>query len=90
MSAVQGGPRFEDIARRWQDLAERRLAHYNDLYRSGRWRHYYATEKLFALRMHDVIRSVKIWRLIAEATRSAPRQTPLQRAANRGDVRTAA
>ena len=61
MPAVHDGQQFEDMARRWHALAERRLAHYDELYRSGRWRHYYASQEQFAARMLDVIRATKIW-----------------------------
>jgi hypothetical protein len=52
--------RFERLTRRWLDLAERRLAHYEELYRNGRWRHYYATEELFARRMLDVLKAIEV------------------------------
>ena len=32
-------------AQKWRDLAERRRAHFIDLYRSGRWKHYYTNEE---------------------------------------------
>ena len=60
MPAVQGGPRLDEIARKWHDLAERRLAYFTELYRSGRWKHYYTQER-FALRMLDVIKAAKVW-----------------------------
>jgi hypothetical protein len=60
MPAVQGGARLKVIARQWHDLAERRLAYYNELYRSGRWARYYSKEH-FASRMLDVIKAAKIW-----------------------------
>lgn len=65
MPAAQGGPRFDDLTRRWHDLAERRLAHFAELYHSGRWRLYYRTEQQFAARMLEVIRMAKIWALLA-------------------------
>ena len=43
--------RFEKVTRRWLELAERRLASYEELYRSGRWRHYFPTQEHFAARM---------------------------------------
>lgn len=65
MPAVQGGQLFDDITRRWHALAERRLAHYEELYRSGRWRHYFRTQENFAQHMLDVIRVAKIWAELA-------------------------
>ena len=54
--------RFERVTRRWLELAERRLAYYEDLYRSGRWRHYFPTQEHFAIRMLDVIKEAKAFR----------------------------
>ncbi len=65
MAAGQGNPSFDDLARRWHQLADRRLAHFTELYRSGRWRHYYRTEAQFADRMMDVIRTARIWAELA-------------------------
>ena len=64
MTAMQGGARLSVITRQWHELAERRLAYYNELYRSGRWARYYAKEH-FALRMLDVIKAARIWRDLA-------------------------
>ena len=57
-------PPFDAIARRWADLAERRMRDYVDLYNSGRWAHYY-TKQTFALRMRDVVAGAKAWRELA-------------------------
>ena len=65
MPAVQGAPRFDRVVRQWRDLAERRLKHYTELYRSGRWQNYY-TQEQFRLRMSDVVKAVKIWRELAD------------------------
>lgn len=67
-SASPSGPLPQEIARQWFELAERRLAYYNDLYRSGRWRHYYDTEERFAVRMLDVIKAAKNFARIAGVT----------------------
>jgi hypothetical protein len=64
--------RFERVTRRWLELAERRLAYYEDLYRSGRWRRYFPTEEHFAIRMLDVIKAAKAFREAAGET--APRR----------------
>ena len=42
-------------------LAERRLAYFSELYRSGRWQRYYTTES-FADQVVDVMRAVTVWR----------------------------
>jgi hypothetical protein len=80
------GPDFKDIARRWHALAERRLASYNDLYRSGRWRHYYASQEEFAARMLDVIKAAKAYqKLVVDSPSVVPRQEPLRSAAPRAE-----
>jgi hypothetical protein len=69
------------VTRQWLDLAERRLASYEELYRSGRWTHYYPTQELFALRMLDVIKAVKTLRRVAQHIPERPRASRLRRAA---------
>ena len=58
------GPRFDEMSRRWCDLAERRLSYYAGLYQSGRWRRYYTPEG-FAQRIIDVMQAVTVWRKLA-------------------------
>jgi uncharacterized repeat protein (TIGR03809 family) len=67
MPAAQSSSAPQQIARKWLDLAERRLAYYHELYHSGRWRHYYASEEEFAERMLDVIKAAKTFARIAGA-----------------------
>ena len=45
---------------RWRSLAERRRAHFTELYRSGRWKRYY-TEEAFQAHMREVVRGVEAW-----------------------------
>ena len=52
--------RSEEMARRWQSLAERRRQHLLELYRSGRWRRYYSEDQLMA-QMRDAVRGVEQW-----------------------------
>jgi uncharacterized repeat protein (TIGR03809 family) len=61
---AQPGPRFDEMSRKWLDLAERRLGYYSGLYQSGRWRRYYTPES-FAERIVDVVKAVTIWRRLA-------------------------
>jgi hypothetical protein len=70
MPAIYKPQRFEKVTRRWLDLAERRLAYYEDLYRSGRWKHYFPTQEHFAVRMLDVIKATKAFRRVADETPS--------------------
>ena len=82
MPALQGEPRLDVIARKWHNLAERRLAYFTEVYRSGRWSHYY-TQELFAVRMLDVIRAAKVWGDLAGI------QPPEQRNERDDDLRAA-
>jgi uncharacterized repeat protein (TIGR03809 family) len=65
LSAAHRGHPLEDVALRWHHLAERRLSYYIELLTSGRWLHYHADEKAFALGMLDVIKAVRTWARIA-------------------------
>ncbi len=65
MQVLLGRPGFKAIVQRWHALAQRRLDDYTELYRSGRWRHYY-TQDQFAMRMLDVISTAKKWSDLAE------------------------
>lgn len=65
MPAAHASLSLERVTRQWLDLAERRLAYYEELYRSGRWAHYFPTPELFALRMLDVIQVTKVFRELA-------------------------
>ena len=64
MLALPDAPRIDEMSRKWLRFAERRLAYYNELYRSGRWQHYYSRE-IFAARVADVIKAVQVWRRLA-------------------------
>jgi len=81
MPAGTNTPRLEKVTRKWLELAERRLASYEDLYRTGRWRLYYPTEALFAVRMLDVIKVVKTLRRAADSIPEHPRASRLRQAA---------
>jgi uncharacterized repeat protein (TIGR03809 family) len=59
--------------RKWHALAERRRAYFVELYRSGRWRRYYA-EDAFLAHMREVMRSVEQWAQVLERwSETAPR-----------------
>jgi len=72
MSAAHREHPLEDVALRWHHLAERRLGYYRELLTSGRWRRYYADERVFALRMLDVIKAARTWARIAGRQSAAP------------------
>lgn len=44
----QASRKWELVALRWRNLAERRRAHHVDLYKSGRWKHYYTDDEFVA------------------------------------------
>ncbi len=54
-----GGP-----SAKWRDLAERRRAHFVELYESGRWKRYY-TEEQFVAGMRSAIAAANRWARIA-------------------------
>ena len=66
MPTIQAGPDLKAIARQWHDLAERRLACYEEIYRSGRWQHYFRDARgASPRRMLDVIAVAKTFRRLA-------------------------
>ena len=57
------GP-LDAVSQKWRRLAERRLAHFIELFESGRWRHYYAEEE-FLRRLRETIQACERWEAIA-------------------------
>jgi uncharacterized repeat protein (TIGR03809 family) len=57
--------------RKWHALAERRRAYFVDLYRSGRWRRYYA-EDAFLAHLRQVMQDVEQWAKVLERWSDAP------------------
>ncbi len=53
-----------EIARRWRELAERRRAHFVELYSSGRWRRYY-TEQEFLTCVRNATADIESWGALA-------------------------
>jgi hypothetical protein len=45
MSELQPNP-YDEVARKWLALMERRRAHFVELCNSGRWKHYYSQAEL--------------------------------------------
>ena len=64
MSAPLAECPLDVVARKWCDLAERRRDHFVELYRSGRWKHYY-DEDQFRERLREAIAAVALWAEIA-------------------------
>ena len=55
---------MDRAAQKWRALAERRQAHFVELYESGRWKHYYTDEE-FVARMREAMAAVNRWAKIA-------------------------
>jgi hypothetical protein len=53
-----------EIARQWRELAERRRAHFIELYRSGRWRRYYDEQDFLAC-VRKVTAEIESWDALA-------------------------
>lgn len=64
MSARLSAHALDEVAQKWRLLAERRCAHFLDLHRSGRWKHYYS-EAQFLHRMREAIQLSERWTEIA-------------------------
>lgn len=64
MSASFSAPPPETVAQKWRALAERRRAHFVELYRSGRWQRYYTRDE-FAARLREVIDAADTWAKLA-------------------------
>ncbi len=55
---------YDQLAQKWSKLAERRRAHFIELYKTGRWKHYY-TEAEFFVQLRDVFRAADEWEKLA-------------------------
>jgi uncharacterized repeat protein (TIGR03809 family) len=72
---------WERIALKWRNLAEQRRDHHVDLYRSGRWKHYY-TEEQFLAELRKAVALAERWVEIAPSSEErAPAEVERQAAA---------
>jgi uncharacterized repeat protein (TIGR03809 family) len=53
-----------EVSHKWRELAERRRAHFVELYHSGRWKHYYGEEQ-FLRSLREAIKMSERWSEIA-------------------------
>ena len=60
-----------EVSHKWRELAERRRAHFVELYHSGRWKHYY-TEEQFLRRLREAINTSERWAEIAPPPEELP------------------
>lgn len=77
MAKTSQPQRRDDIARRWQRLAERRRDHLLELYRTGRWRRYYSEDQLMA-EMREAVREIRAWEAIGKATTAQPNREAMR------------
>ncbi len=75
MSNREKATALDQAAQKWRQLAERRRAHFVELFHSGRWKHYY-TEEQFLHRMREAIRLTERWALIAPSPADAADAAP--------------
>jgi uncharacterized repeat protein (TIGR03809 family) len=86
MSYWSSSHALEVAARKWRALAERRCAHFVELYHSGRWKRYYSEEK-FLLCWREAIRISERWAEIAPSpARSTTKEAPASMEAARFSV----
>ncbi|HET8543057.1 MAG TPA: TIGR03809 family protein [Pseudolabrys sp.] len=71
MAVVQGGVRFDQIAKKWHALAQRRLAHVRELERSGRWKRLYSEEQ-FRSYLREAERVAALWAKLANRFAAPP------------------
>jgi uncharacterized repeat protein (TIGR03809 family) len=64
MSARPSVHALDAVAQKWRALAERRLAHFVELYDSGRWKRYF-TEAQFVHRMRQAVQQSQRWAEVA-------------------------
>jgi uncharacterized repeat protein (TIGR03809 family) len=64
MSAQFPSTPNDTVAQKWRALAERRRAYFVELYRSGRWTHYYTRDQ-FAARLREVMDAADTWAKLA-------------------------
>lgn len=69
----QARQRMARTALKWRDLAERRRAHFVDLYESGRWKHYY-TDIEFVEELRQAVAIAQRWAKIAPRPDELPAQ----------------
>ena len=72
---VKATVKLEKVAQKWRALAERRRDHHLELYKSGRWRHYY-TDQEFLTEMRNAIALAERWAKIAPTPEELLQQQP--------------
>ena len=68
----QSALQWERVAMKWRNLAVQRRDHHFELYRSGRWKHYY-TDEQFLDEMRKAVDLAERWEEIAPSPTSGRR-----------------
>src|SRR3954471_17025654 len=77
-SMLPAARNWERIALKWRNIAEERRDHHLDLYKSGRWKHYYTDEE-FLVEMRQAVAIVDRWAMIAPRPGESEAATPIER-----------
>jgi hypothetical protein len=77
---VQATVNLQNVALKWRELAERRRDHFIELYRSGRWKHYYEIEE-FRNELRAAIAIARRWATIAPRPEEQPQSAARARLA---------
>ncbi len=56
--------KWQQLALKWRDIAERRSAHHVEMFYSGRWRHYYSDEQFLTV-LRSAVLMARRWSAIA-------------------------
>jgi hypothetical protein len=75
MTEPQAFRRFARTALKWRELIDRRCAHFIDLHRSGRWKHYYDEAQFLAL-MREAVDLAEAWSELAPQPEDAAPASP--------------
>jgi hypothetical protein len=65
------GQALDEAAQKWRRLAEKRCAHFLELYQSRRWKLYYIEERFMEL-AHEATQQNERWAKIAPQVRETP------------------
>lgn len=66
---VRATRNWDDVCLKWRELAERRKAHFIDLFETGRWKHYY-TDVAFLAELRQAVAAADRWNVVVAASES--------------------
>ena len=76
-SMLPAARNWERIALKWRNIAEQRRDHHLDLYKSGRWKHYYTDEE-FLVEMRQAVAIAERWAKIAPRPGEYEERAPIE------------